>query len=381
MAVAVTTVTTFALPLFFTASLALDIEQDLDLTVARLGVAVTAFWVVATGCSFPAGHLVDGIGSVRAGRIAGALVVAGSLGIAAAPSFAVFTAFLAVTAIGNAIIPTAISALVTGELRTRRRGTVLGLQQAGPPLASVIAGLALPTVGAALGWRAVFALGAAAAATATLAVRGAGEMPAAPPAVVEQPEAATAPGFTRLLALGGLCASAAASGLLAYLVVYADDAGLSESAAGLVLAVAGIVCVATRVRVGVRADRHRAPLVPQMATLVLVGSIGFLLLVVGVAPTVALGSVLAIGIGWGWSGLYILAAVEHGAAAPGRAVGTAVMGAFAGSMLGPLLVALVATTASFEVAWAVCAVLALAGGTVFLAARRHELPVAQAVAG
>ena len=232
------------------------------MTVAPTGVAITVFWVVATTSSFPAGRLVDRIGAVRAGRLAGALVVLGSLGIAAAPSFAAFTAFLAVTAIGNAIIPTAMSALVTGELRARRRGTVLGLQQAGPPLASVIAGLALPTLGASLGWRAVFVLGAVAAALATLGVRGReGRQP-------DQPAAHGGGGgaseFTRLLALGGLLASAAASGLIAYLVVYAADAGFSEGAAGILLAVASIVCVATRVQSGMRVDRRRAPLLPRI---------------------------------------------------------------------------------------------------------------------
>jgi MFS family permease len=378
MTVAVATVATYALPLFFTASLALDIERDLDMTVARLGVAITAFWVVATTSSFPAGRLVDRIGAVRAGRLAGAFVAVGSTGIAAAPSFAVFTAFLAVTAIGNAIIPTAMT-LVTGELRARRRGTVLGLQQAGPPLASVVAGLALPTVGAALGWRAVFALGAGAAALATLAVRGGDARLRARPAVVRAGDEAR--GFTRLLALGGLLASAAASGLVAYLVVYAADTGLSEGAAGILLAVASVVCVATRVQSGVRVDRRRAPLLPQMAALVLAGTIGFALLVVGAATAVVVGSVLAVGIGWGWSGLYILAAVEHGGTGSGRVVGTAVTGSFAGATLGPLVVGLVATAASFEVAWAVCAGLSVAGAAAFLAAGRLEAHAPQAVAG
>lgn len=379
MSVAVATVATYALPLFLTASLALDIGRALDMTVARLGVAITVFWVVATTSSFPAGRLVDRIGAVRAGRLAGALVVLGSLGIAAAPSFEALTAFLAVTAIGNAIIPTAMSALVTGELRARRRATVLGLQQAGPPLASVIAGLALPTLGATLGWRAVFVLGAVAAALATLAVRaGEGRQRSTPSA---RGGAAGTSEFTRLLALGGLLASAAASGLIAYLVVYAADAGFSEGAAGILLAVASIVCVATRVQSGVRVDRRRAPLLPQMAALVLAGTVGFALLVVGTASTVAIGSVLAVGIGWGWSGLYILAAVEHGGAASGRTVGTAVTGSFAGATLGPLLVALVATAASFEVAWAVCAALSVAGAAAFVAAGRHEVRVAQVSAG
>ncbi len=379
MIVAVATVATYALPLFLTASLALDIERDLDMTVARLGVAITVFWVVATSSSFPAGRLVDRIGSVAAGRLAGAFVVLGSLGMAVAPSFWVFTAFLAVTAVGNAIIPTAMSALVTGELRARRRGTVLGLQQAGPPLASVLAGLALPTLGATLGWRAVFVLGAGAAALAALTVRGAEGRPVASPRAVHA--AGDGAGrFIRLLALGGMLASAAATGLVAYLVVYAVDSGLSEGAAGILLAVASVVCVATRVQSGVRFDRRRAPLLPQMAALVLAGTVGFVLLVLGAAAAVAVGSVLAIGIGWGWSGLYILAAVEHGTGGAGRAVGTAVTGSFAGATLGPLLVALVATVASFEAAWAVCAGLSVAGAAVFLAASRLELRVPQVAA-
>lgn len=378
MAVAVATVAAFALPLFFTASLALDIVRELDMTVARLGVAITVFWIVATLSSFPAGRLVDRIGPVRSGRLAGALVVLGSLGIAAAAhSFAAFTVLLAVTAIGNAIIPPAMSALVTGELRARRRGTVLGLQQAGPPLASVVAGLALPTLAGTLGWRWVFALGALAAALATMTLRGEGTGPRV--AVPPPPPRDGSRAFALLLTLGGLFASGAAGGLLAYLVVFASRSGMSEGAAGLLLAVASVVCVATRVQSGVRVDRRRAPLLPQMAALVLAGTLGFVLLAVGATATVVAGSVLAIGIGWGWSGLYLLAAVEHSPTAPGRSVGAAVTGSFAGAMLGPLLVALVATASSFEVAWIVCAALSLAGGAAFLAAGRFEAPAPRAV--
>lgn len=380
MTVAVATVAAYALPLFFTASLALDIGRDLDLTVARLGVAITAFWIVATLSSLPAGRLVDRIGPVPSGRLAGALVVLGSLGIAvAARSFEAFTALLAVTAIGNAIIPPAMSALVTGELRARRRGAVLGLQQAGPPLASVVAGLALPTLAGTLGWRGVFALGAVAAALATAAVRGAPREAAAAarPAAVADDEPRA---FALLLALGGLFASGAATGLLSYLVTYASRAGMSEAAAGGLLAVASVVCVATRIQLGLRVDRQRAPLLPQMATLVFVGALGFVLLAVGATATVVAGAVLAVGIGWGWSGLYLLAAVEHGAAAPGRSVGAAVTGTFAGAMLGPSLVALVATASSFEVAWAVCAGLSTIGGGAFLAAGRFESPLRLAAA-
>src|SRR5690606_28492781 len=107
----------------------------------------------------------------RAVRLAGALVAVGSLGIAAvAGSLVVFAALLAVTALGNAVLTPSISHLGTGRLRPGRRGTWFGLQQSGPPLASVLAGLALPTLGAALGWRWVFAIGAAVVLAATAIV-------------------------------------------------------------------------------------------------------------------------------------------------------------------------------------------------------------------
>lgn len=379
MALAVATLAACALPLFFTFSLALDLKRELDMTDARLGMAITAFWVVATLASLPAGRLVDRIGAARSVHVAGALVALGSLGIAAAAhSFAAFAALLAVTGLGNAFVGPAMSALVTGDLRPRRRGAVFGLQQAGPPLASVVAGLALPTAAAALGWRWVFGLGAAAAAVATGVVRGARVHPGGKasagrePAATHRARQATPRTFALLLAGGGFLASGAANGLVAYLVVYASGHGLSPGAAGILLAGAGIVCAATRIGLGVLADRRRAPLLPQMAGLALAGTAGFALLAVGSTGTTLAGSMLALGVGWGWAGLYVLSAVEHGADTPGRAVGAAVTGTFAGAMIGPLLVGLVSSAASFELAWLTCAALSVVSAGAFLCARHVE---------
>jgi predicted MFS family arabinose efflux permease len=379
MTFAVATLAACALPLFFTAGLALDVQRDLDMSDARLGAAITTFWIVATLASFPSGRLVDRIGAVTSVHLAGMLVAVGSLGIAvAAHSFAVFAALLAVTGVGNALIGPAMSAVVTGSLRPRRRGTVFGLQQSGPPLASVAAGLSLPTLAVALGWRWVFALGAAAALVATGVVRGERVRPPAAtgldPAARELPVrgAAPSPIFAVVVALGGLLASAAANGLIAYLVVYASASGLSRAAAGILLAAASVTCAATRIRLGARSDRRRAPLLPQMAGLVLVGAAGFALLALGTSWAAVAGSMLALGIGWGWAGLYLLSAVEHGGSAPGRSVGAAVTGTFAGATIGPLLVGLVASAASFELAWLICTALSGASAAAFLAARRLE---------
>ena len=379
MMLAVATLAACALPLFFTAGLALDLQRDLGLSDARLGAAITCFWIVATLASFPSGRLVDRIGAARSVRLAGALVALGSLGVAVgAHSFTLFAALLAVTGLGNALIAPAMSAVVAGNLRPHRNGAVFGFQQSGPPLASVVAGLALPTAAAAFGWRWVFALGAAAALAATGAVRG--ERVEHTPRPIrhetrpEAPGAASSggPAFVVLVVAGGLLASAAANGLIAYLVLYAAGSGLSPAAAGILLAAASVTCAATRIGLGLRSDGSSTPVLPQMAALVLAGAVGFALLAAGTGWTTVVGSMLALGIGWGWAGLYVLSAVRHGGRAPGRAVGAAVTGTFAGATIGPLLVGLLSSVASYELAWLVCAALSLASAAAFFAARRLE---------
>jgi MFS family permease len=368
MALAITTMAACALPLFFTSALALSIQRDLRLADEQIGLAIAAFWVLATLGSLPGGWLVDRIGAARGVHLAGACVGAGSLAIAlVADSFAAFAALLALTGLGNAIIAPGMSAVVSRSLRAGRHGTTFGLQQSGPPLASVVAGIALPTAGAALGWRWVFALGAVAAVAATGIVRDADA------ASLERPAAGPAPGRrgpSRLLVLGGALASGAANGLLAYLVVFSVAAGLSTAAAGILLALASITCVATRIGLGVLADRRPAPRLPQMAGLALAGVAGFGLLAVEAPWTTVAGCTLALGVGWGWAGLYVLTAVEQGRAAPGRAVGAAATGTFAGAMVGPPLVGLLSAGASFAFAWLVCGALSLVAAWAFLGARQ-----------
>jgi MFS family permease len=374
MVLAVATLAACALPLFFTASLALHVQRDLGMSDAQIGLAITAFWIAATLASPPAGRLVDRIGPARSVRLAGVLVALPALAIAGlARSFVVFALLLAVTGVGNALVSPGMSALIAADLRPGRRGTLLGLQQSGPPLAGVAAGLSLPIATAALGWRWVFALGAAAAALATGAVRGGHGGREQPVRGGPRPRpGGDARAFSVLLALGGLLAAAAANGLVAYLVVYAAAGGFSTGAAGILLGAAGIACAVTRIGLGALADRRRLPLLAQMAFLVLGGAAGFGLLAVGATWTTVVGSLLAIGVGWGWAGLYILAAVEQGAHAPGRAVGAAVSGPFAGAIVGPLVVGLLGSSASFELAWVVCAAISVASAAALAGACRIE---------
>jgi MFS family permease len=372
MGLAIVTLAACALPLFLTASFAVAIRADLGLATSDIGIAVAAFWVVATLGALPSGRLVDRIGPARGLRLAGACVGVGSLGIAAfAYSFWPFALLLALTGLGNALVKPAMSVLIKRELSAGVQGTTFGLQQSGPPLGSIVAGLALPTAGALLGWRGVFAVGAALAVAATAAVRG-GDVLAQPgpddaDPVPTRPRRRRA---TALLLLGGTVASGVANGLIAYVVVFSVESGLSPSEAGWLLTAAGITCVVTRIALGVLADRRPRPHLPQMAGLLLISVAGFALLAVDAAWSTVAGCVLALGIGWGWAGLYVLTAVERSGQSPGRAVGAAATGTFAGAIFGPLIVGLLADAASFAAAWLACASLSLVAAAAFTGARR-----------
>lgn len=374
MTLGVATLATFALPLFFASAFAPEIRRDLDLADSQIGIAIAAFWVAATVSSLASGRAVDRIGPARSTWLAALFVASACLGIALlAESYGVFVTLLAVTGLGNALVAPAMSVRIKQALSPGVQGTTFGFQQSGPPLASLVAGAALPAAGGALGWRAVFALGAAATVATAAAVRDAGDADVRSDEAREATGLAGEPGPVHgreaaLMVAGGTLASALANGLLTYLVVYAVDEGMSTAAAGLVLTAASLACIATRVALGVLADRSPRPRLPQMAALLAIGAAGCAVLAIGSPWAIATGALLSLGLGWGWAGLYMLTAVERGGDAPGKAVGTATTGTFAGAIAGPLLVGAIAEAGSFAAAWIACSAIALGGAAVFMRA-------------
>jgi MFS family permease len=380
MALGVATLATFALPVFFASAFAPEIQRDLDLADSQIGIAIAAFWVAATISSVASGRMVDRIGPARSTWLAALFVASACLGIAVlADSYAQFVVLLALTGVGNALVAPALSVRIKQALSPGVQGTTFGLQQSGPPLASMVAGVALPAAAGTLGWRAVLALGAAATVATAATVRDVGDVDVRSDEAREATGLAGEPGPVHgreaaLMVAGGMLASALANGLLTYLVVYAVDEGMSTAAAGWVLTAASVACVATRVALGAMADRRPRPRLPQMAALLAIGAVGSAVLAIGSPWAIATGALLALGLGWGWAGLYMLTAVERGGDTPGKAVGTATTGTFAGAIAGPLLVGLVADAGSFAAAWLACSAIALGGAAAFLRAGTARVP-------
>jgi MFS family permease len=357
-----------SLPGFLIPSLAPEIDQDLPLPNAMLGLAIAAFWGTAAVASAPVGRLVDRIGADRGVRLAGGLATVGAVGAAASGSSPLLISFLGVGGLANAFALPGVSALVARGVPSSHQGFALAAQQAAPPLASLLAGLALPLVAQPLGWR------TALLAAAGLALISAAWVPAegCHSSSLVAPDRAARTGSLKLVALGAALANAAAGALLSFLLVFAVESDIADSAAGLLLAGTGLAAAVSRLALGVLADQTRRALLIQVSAMMAVGAIGYALLLLGEPATLLIGALIAGGIGWGWTGLLFLAVIEGHGDAPASAIGVVATGLFAGAVLGPLILGQVVEHASFESAWSACSALALLAGLAVLAGHRQS---------
>jgi MFS family permease len=358
------------MPGFLTASLAPRIRADFAFGDSSLGLAVALFYLVSASGSIPAGRLVDRVGAARGMWLAAGLAAACCLAVAAlARSAASLTALLLVGGAANALGGPSVSALLKGEVSVTRQGLAFGAQQAGAPLGALLAGLALPAVAIPFGWQWAFV---AAAVLVLLAVAYAprGATPAASPANVRRRPR----GFTSVHALGvaAVLASAAGVGFVSFLVTYAVENGMSEVAAGLLLAGVSLAATVSRIAVGLFADRARREPLRLVSTMLVASVAGYLLLIAGEPGVIAAAALLAGGLGWAWPGALNLAVVQRSPQAPGWAVGVMMTGLFVGAVTGPLLTGYLAEHDLFEAAWIACAGLALLAAATIVATRRNE---------
>jgi MFS family permease len=358
------------MPGFLAASLAPRIRADFAFGDSTLGLAVALFYVVSASGSIPAGRLVDRIGAAWGMRLAAAFTAISCLAVAGlAESAASLTALMLIGGLANALGGPSVSALLKREVAVHRHGLAFGAQQAGAPLGALVAGLALPAVAIPFGWRWAFL---AAAALALVAVACA---PRSGATVVRSGTAGQRPrGFSSVHALGvaAALASAAGVGFVSFLVSYAVDSGMSEAAAGLLLAGVSLVATTSRIALGVFADRAGQEPLRPVATMLALSGPGYLLLTAGEPGVIAAAALLAGSLGWAWPGGLNLAVVQRSPEAPAWAVGVMMTGLFVGAIGGPLLTGFLAEHDLFKLAWIACAGLALLAAAAIAATLRRE---------
>ena len=360
------------MPGFLAASLAPRIRDDFAFGDSTLGLVVALFYVVSASGSVPAGRLVDRVGAAWGMRLAAAFTSTSCVGVAAlAQSAASLTALMLIGGVANALGGPSVSALLKREVAVRRHGLAFGAQQAGAPLGAVLAGLALPAVAIPFGWRWAF-VGAAVVAMVAVACA-----PRTAATAARDETAGQRPrGFTSVHALGvaAVLASAAGVGFVSFLVTYAVDSGMSEGAAGLLLAGVSLAATTSRIVLGVFADRAGQEPLRPVATMLAASVSGYLLLTAGEPGVIAAAALLAGTLGWAWPGGLNLAVVQRSPGAPAWAVGVMMTGLFVGAVGGPLLTGFLAEHDLFTLAWIACASLALlAAGTIAATLRRERV--------
>ncbi|MEN0077397.1 MAG: MFS transporter [Paracraurococcus sp.] len=378
---ALATLTVFALPV-----LAPIVAPDLGVAPHWIGWQVAAVYLAASATSMLSAGALRRHGSARCTQLA---LAAAALACLLVPLAGLPGALIgaALTGFGYGLTNPAATEVLARLAPARRRNMVFAVKQTGVPIGGALAGLLLPSLAQALGWRgALLAL----AALLLLAVFAAGlfhrpwaaerETGPGPPrgagggwrALREQP------GMAGLAAISGLYSGfqlALGSMTVAMLV---EEAGWSPVAAGLVAAVTQAVGAAARLFWGAVADRWR----DGMRTLALIGAItlagGVLLPGIPGWPPAAVIALFALlgGSAAGWNGVLMAEAARL--AAPGRAgeaTGGVLAVAFAGVVVGPsLLGLLVGAVGSYAFAFAVLAGLPALGALIAWRGRARRRP-------
>jgi MFS family permease len=360
-------------PPFLLGAMAVQVRADLAFSESGIGLAVGAFFLVASGLSAVMGRWAERVGGGRALRMAALWAAAAQLLIAVgARSLVLLTISLGIAGAANALAQPAANLVIARALPADRQGIGFAVKQSAIPFSTFLGGIAVPALALTFGWRWAFITAAALAVASAAAVNGG----AAATAAKRHPDGDTVgdplvafpagAGFgtggsgsegrlpmpvMAVLALGAGLGAAAAGTLGAFLVSAGVDAGLSEGTAGLALTLGSGLGILSRLCAGVLADRRSGGHLRWVAAMLALGSFGYLLFATGKPGLLLAGLPLAFGAGWAWPGLFNLAVVLANPASPGAATGITQTGTYAGAVLGPLLFGLVAERMSFGRAW------------------------------
>jgi MFS family permease len=378
--ISVLTITASALPVFLVGAAFIQMGPELGFSAAGLGVLTAVFFLSSALSSAPLGRVVERIGWRTAIRINAA--VAGLVLIAIGTivhSLGALIAALLVGGLAYGFANPAANRALADHVDPRHAALVFGLKHAGIPVATLLAGLAVPLVVLTLGWRFAYAIGAILTVIIwwlmALTPRGVGDSSSIEGSHhAEDPRRSVAPlvGWRLTgLSAGAALATLAAIALGTFLVAAAVDTGFSESAAGLLLFAGSVSTIAGRVVAGVVTDRIGGRGFGGLALLMGTGAVLLLLLPRSAGVVFGLVVLGAFATAWGWPGLMTYTVVNANRATAAASSGITQAGVFAGAGGGPLLLGFLVERYSFSTVWVVVAG-ALIVATVLVVAVGHR---------
>jgi predicted MFS family arabinose efflux permease len=370
-----------ALPVFLLGGVAVQVRADLGFGEARLGLSVTLFFAISALASTTAGRWTERLGTRRAMVATAGVAAVALLLIAAAPAWWGVGLGLFVGALGNAFAQPASNLLLARGIDRARQGFAFGVKQGAVPLTSLLGGMAVPVFALTLGWRWAFVAGAVAALSLlVLAPRDVG----GPPRAHARAAPELAPGARAplvVLAIAAAFGNMGSNSLGVFLVESLVASGSAEAVAGVALMAGSAIGIASRVSLGFWADRTTRQLFAVIATMMLLGAIGYVLLATGRQALVPVAVLLTFGAGWGWNGLFSYSIVSANRGAPAAATGIAQSGLFFGAMAGPGMFGVVVEQAGFAAAWGMLAGLVTVASVFMLLGNRMMRAHARALDG
>lgn len=325
------------------------IRRDFTLTTPEIGAVAAAPWLTAAVCGMRAARITDRYGPGIAVGVSQLFVVAATLVVAIAPNAAVFFIGVSLVGVGYAIVNPATNVLSTGAISGRRRGLAMSIKQTGVTVGGAVAGLTLPALAAAVGWR--WALVVPALASLGVAVwgfalrrRGLREPLILFDRTIEMSRSR--------LGLYGFAMAGVQVAIFGYLTVYlVDRLGYSPGVAGLGLSVALIAGSVGRICWGMASDRSADRV--RILQGISIGSAAALLLVPFAHHAMIWLLLIVVGLlSIGWNGTFHAVVAESaGAGGVGRATSFALIFLYIGNVSVPPLLGFVIDHLSWSSFW------------------------------
>jgi MFS family permease len=357
------------------------LRAEYDLSLGQVGVVLAASWVGMTLTLLPWGLLADRFGERVA--LTSGLAASGVFLAAAgfAPSFEAVVVLLCLAGATGAAVNSSSGRSVMHGFGSDERGLALGVRQTAIPVGGLVAALVLPHLAAAGGSEAAFlflaALCLVGALTGAVFLRGRESADGVEPESVARTIA-----DTRLwrLSVGSSLFLYAQIAVIGFGVLFlVEEHGFSEQTAALVFAGSQVLAAVFRVGGGRWSDRVGMRVVPlrQIGVGIACVLLATALLTGGPIAFLVPALILAGGLTMAWNGLSFTAAAElAGAARTGAAIGFQQTVLAACGIVAPLVFAATVSSASWEVAFLIAAIVPLGGWWMLRALdeRRHTAP-------
>ena len=351
------------LPGFLIGALSVQVGPEMDVSEAVYGWGLSSFFGAAMVGSIMLGRLAQRIGPLNQMTAALGVSIAVQLALAAAArSFGAVIGFLVVAGLANAANQTSVN-LALAQAQLPRLGLAVSIKQSGLPTATLLAGLAVPSLALTVGWRwayvasATFALASlilARAAVGSSVFRAASDAPA-PESSFRDLRLAAAVGAFLAFSAGSLNAWGVGSGV---------DAGLGPGTAGLFLSIGAATGITLRLVGGWMSDTMQAAPFRVGGFTALVGSLGMAALALRSPGTHVAAMLLAFGGGWIWPVFTNYGIVRTNPRAAGTATGITQMGVYVGVFIGPTATGWLIEHHGYEAMWLAVAVSAVVGAAI-----------------